>query len=125
MTKDSTPMFDPTALSRELEIDEVDVLQMLYGEYLDQLDEMKFTFMRAGALSSSRSEIAQLAHRIKSSSQAVGALQLSNCLRQLEQAAAHNAPELHALFSTVLMLIEPTQRAIRKEIMRLGTPQSV
>lgn len=120
MSKESHPIFDPTALPDSLEIDDADILQEFHVEFLSQLDDLKRVLARSGSASANRSELATFAHRLKSSSQAIGAAQLANCLKMLEQSAVNNTPDLQAIFSTTQLLVEPTRIAINEEIKRLG-----
>lgn len=119
MNKESHPIFDPAALPESLGIDNADILQEFYAEFLLQLDELKRALTKSGPATGNRSELSTIAHRLKSSSQAIGAWQLASALKMLEQAALNNAPELQAIFSTAQLLVEPTRTAITKEIARL------
>jgi HPt (histidine-containing phosphotransfer) domain-containing protein len=120
MNKESHPIFDPATLPESFDIDDADILREFYAEFLLQLDELKRVLARTGSATANRGELATSAHRLKSSSQAIGAWQLANCLKMLEQAAVNNTPELQAIFSTTQLLIEPTRTAVNDEIVRLG-----
>lgn len=120
MTKESHLIFDPATLPASLEIDDSEILQEFYAEFLSQLEELKRALARSASAAANRSELSGTAHKLKSSSQAIGAWQLSNCLKMLEQAAINNTPEFQAIFSTTQLLIEPTRMAIREEITRLS-----
>lgn len=120
MQTKSACMFDRHILPGSLEIEDPEILREIYEEYLGQIGEMQTTFSRAGAPMSNNEEISMMAHRLKSSSLAVGAHQIADCLKLLEVAARNQAAEFNALFTATRLLITPTRNEILIEINRLA-----
>jgi len=118
---DALPVFDRRHLSRELELefDDSSLLLDVYGQYLIQLTDMQTDLCGNNPLLLSRKEIAHYSHRLKSSSHAVGAMQLADCLKRLENAALQDQPELESLLGTARLLLTQTHNSVETEISRL------
>lgn len=114
------PLFDSKHLSRELEFDDNELLHDLYSEYVLQLVALQTRIAPPNCAQLTPEEVALFSHRLKSSSHAVGAMQLARCLQQLEQAAQHDPATMAPLLTLTLSLVRNTHAALAAEINRLG-----
>jgi HPt (histidine-containing phosphotransfer) domain-containing protein len=96
--------FDPTVLGQLVGGDE-DAIDELLADYLANVRELRPAMAAEGR--HSLAHIAGIAHRLKSSSQAVGALALARACQTLEDACgAGNAAHAHATFEQVRALLD-------------------
>lgn len=119
MNPDDAPLFDPERLPLSLESREEDVLREFYELFLVQLAELQHAPMLTEPVRDWPS-IRLLAHKLKSSSLAVGAVRLGELLAALEDACqSASAAHLETLLQQALRTAQQTGEAMRA---RLQTP---
>jgi len=113
-------LFDRHTLPDASGLEDPVFLQEIYQEFLGQLAELAGYFASPDRCQENRTQTALLAHRLKSSAAAVGAQQLSACLKEIEQAATREEPVLESLLLAARQLLQPTEVAVLQEIDRLA-----
>lgn len=116
MSSQSSALFDKNTLKKELHVDDKSLICKLLEEFNRQLQEVDKLASCVDTEDEIRSFIAQHTHRLKASSQAIGARQLAKCLLKLDEDSSSNPGEMRAVFRVFQLLIIPTQKAIAAEI---------
>ena len=106
-------IFDSEQLPLALETREEDVLQDFYALFQQQLDELQAVLASATALCD-RANVRQLAHKLKSSSLAVGAIRLGEALAALEESClSWTDADIDVLIADVIETSSLTAAAVR------------
>jgi len=117
------PIFDQFKLEQYLGPDVACMRRDIYNEYLIQLDELSWNKLNSYFLEQNRVEIAVMAHKLKSSSQLVGAELIAAAFAILCDDSQNDLTELQAAFSKAQKLLEPTKMAVTNEIIKLSAKQ--
>jgi len=109
-------IFDSEQLPLALEIREEEVLQDFYALFLQQLVELQMGLASATALRD-RANVRLLAHKLKSSSLAVGAIRLGEALAALEESClSWPDADIDALIARVIETSSLTAAAVRARL---------